>query len=335
VRPRALHRFCYLRFVFSAFDALNVRLTSFIKAEAKACGCAHGGDYRTDARFRAGVDETRSKVRELNGLVVSALRERGIDAVGISPSLEGWKTRGVGVEDETSTSGRQSAVVDRARRGVVTVIHGDVVFDEKQGTSVLSGDDIVRWCARWVVDGGLVDSAERVRCVFLSDVFGVYDAAPTCSLLPRDDEDLTTPIGVAEEETATLIREIIVEDAPSESWTCVSAARLRNVAHPSRRIDADVPEPPRINLTLSSDVDDVTGGVATKLACAVSIARDVGATVYITRAGDVADERDASSTRTNHAFAIMSAPIDDASDDSPNMFLGTVVRRAARHRAIG
>lgn len=312
------------------------------KAEAKACGCARGGDYETDARFRAGVDETRSKVRELNGIVVSALRARGVDAEGTSPSSERWRTRGVGAEDETSTSGRESAVIDRARRGVVPVIHGDVVFDEKQGTSVLSGDDIVRWCARWVVDDGLVDSAKRVRCVFCSDVFGVYDAAPTCALLPRDDEDLTTPLGVAEEETATLIREIVVKDAPSESWTCVSAARLRDVAHPSRR-DADteaagdnddVPEPPHISLTLSSDVDDVTGGVATKLACAVSIARDVGADVYITRAGDVADARDASSTVINHALAIMSAPMDDTNDDARNLFLGTVVRRAERHRAI-
>lgn len=319
---------------------MNARLTLFIKAEAKACGCAHGGDYGTDARFRAGVDETRSKVRELNGIVVSALRARGVDAEGMSPSSEGWRTRGVGTEDETSTSGRESAVIDRARRGVVPVIHGDVVFDEKQGTSVLSGDDIVRWCARWVVDDGLVDLAKRVRCVFCSDVFGVYDAAPTCALLPRDDEDLTTPLGVAEEETATLIREIVVEDAPSESWTCVSAARLRDVAQPSRRdtkTDADnddVPEPPLINLTLSSDVDDVTGGVATKLACAVSIARHVGAAVYITRAGDVADARDASSTVINHALAIMSAPMDDTSDNARNLFLGTVVRRAERRRAI-
>lgn len=324
---------------------MNARLTLFItKAEAKACGCASGGDYETDASFRAGVDETRSKVRELNDIVVSALRARGVDAEGMSPSSEGWRTRGVGAEDETSTSGRESAVIDRARRGVVPVIHGDVVFDEKQGTSVLSGDDIVRWCARWVVDDGLVDLAKRVRCVFCSDVFGVYDAAPTCALSPRDDEDLTTPLGVAEEETATLIREIIVEDAPSESWTCVSAARLRDVAHPSRR-DADtaadtaadndaVPEPPHISLTLSSDVDDVTGGVATKLACAVSIARDVGAAVYITRAGDVADARDASSTVINHALAIMSAPMDDTSEDARKLFLGTVVRRAERRRAI-
>jgi len=321
---------------------MNARLTLFIKAEAKACGCARGGDYETDARFQAGVDETRSKVRELNEIVVSALRARGVDAEGMSPSSEGWRTRGVGAEDETSTSGRESAVIGRARRGVVPVIHGDVVFDEKQGTSVLSGDDIVRWCARWVVDDGLVDSAKSVRCVFCSDVFGVYDAAPTCALLPRDDEDLTTPLGIAEEETATLIREIVVEDAPSESWTCVSAARLRDVAHPSRRnaetdpetADDDVPEPPHISLTLSSDVDDVTGGVATKLACAVSIARDVGAPVYITRAGDVADARDASSTVINHALAIMSAPLDETSDDARNLFLGTLVRRAEGRRAI-
>ena len=284
-------------------------------------------------------------MRELNDIVVSARRARGVDAEGMSPSSEGWRTRGVGAEDETSTSGRESAVIDRARRGVVPVIHGDVVFDEKQGTSVVSGDDIVRWCARWVVDDGLVDSAKRVRCVFCSDVFGVYDAAPTCALLPRDDEDLTTPLGVAEEETAKLIREIVVEDAPSESWTCVSTARLRDVAHLSRR-DADtdteaaadnddvtdVPEPPHISLTLSSDVDDVTGGVATKLACAVSIARDVGVDVYITRAGDVADARDPSSPAAiNHALAIMSAPMDDTSDDDArNLFLGTVVRRAER-----
>jgi hypothetical protein len=118
----------------------------------------------------------------------------------------------------------------------VLVIHGDVVVDARRGTSVLSGDDIVRWCAKWVVEEGIVEDATRdLRCVFCSDVFGVYDAAPTRTVEPGVcSEDCETPMTPSADETATRGRQV---------------RRLRRIAFRTRilrtRARASTPPPRR------------------------------------------------------------------------------------------
>jgi len=300
-----------------------------VAAEARACGCARGGDLDRDAAFARGVDETRRKVRELNELVVKELVARGVNARGVSPSAggEGWETRGPGTPASTSTSNAaRDAVFELCSNGIVPVIHGDVVRDAVQGTSVLSGDDIVAWCARWVADANADANAPPPRVVFCSDVFGVYAGPPKTSVIVDSDE-YDVPLRVSEDEDAVLLRDIVVADADG-SWRCVSASPLAalNETLPSTAV-------PTPTFTVADGVDDVTGGVEAKLASAVAIASSLPPTpeplVFLARAG--AFRSSASAPARNHALdAILGRPStrdDDDDDDGIDRFVGTRIRR--------
>jgi len=276
------------------------------------------------------VDETRRKVRELNDLIVKDLVARGVNARGVSPSTggEGWETRGPGTPASTSTSNAaRDAVLELCSNGIVPVIHGDVVRDAVQGTSVLSGDDIVAWCARWVAETDA--NAPPPRVVFCSDVFGVYAGPPKTSVIV-DSDDYDVPLRVSEDEDAVLLRDIVVTDA-NGSWRCVSAS-------PLAALDETLPSTavPTPTFTIADGVDDVTGGVEAKLSSAVAIASSLPPTpeplVFLARAG--AFRSCASAPARNHALdAILGRPParpstrDDDDDVVVDRFVGTRIRR--------
>lgn len=107
---------------------------------------------------------TRSAVTRLNALVVQALIEAGVPAVGISP-FPSWRTS-AGALSSDAMDGVERAL----HAGLVPVMHGDVVLDDEQGWAILSGDEL------------MVVSAARLgpaRAVFLMDVAGVYDRPPS------------------------------------------------------------------------------------------------------------------------------------------------------------
>lgn len=264
-------------------------------------------------------------MRELNELVVSALVARGVNARGVSPSRggEGWETRGPGTPASTSTAARDE-VFEMCAKGIVPVIHGDVVRDAVQGTSVLSGDDIVAWCARWVVEADA--NAPPPRVVFCSDVFGVYAGPPKTSVVVDSDE-YDVPLRVSEDEDAVLLRDIVTD--ASGSWRCVSAS-------PLARLDETLPASavPTPTFTVADGVEDVTGGVEAKLAAAVAIASSLPPTdeplVFLARAGAF---RASDAPAHNHALdAILGHPRARRTDDDDDIpaidrFVGTRVRR--------
>ena len=292
-------------------------------AEAKACGCARGGDPR-DAAFARGVDETRARVLELNRLVVDALRDAGVNARGLTPWREGWRTRGPG-RPETSGRDEGRAVLDCVRDGVVPVIHGDVVEDVAQGVSVLSADTIVEMCARWAVEEW---PDECPRVVFCSDVFGVYDSPPTTRIINADVADVTAPLRVNETETAVLLRDIIVDADASDgtrAWRCARASPLARLADV---VDADA-----LDATFATDdaIADVTGGVRAKLTTAIAIASFLPPgppRVFLARPGAFAAEP---SRVSDHALnAILAFDARGAPDEAAlNNFIGTALARRA------
>jgi isopentenyl phosphate kinase len=312
-------------------------------AEARECGCARGGDATGDAAFRAGVAATRAKVRELNDVVVQALVKEGVNARGISPHVEGWRTRGVGVVEYAPMDALERARAD----GAVPVLHGDVVDDSVQGTSVLSGDDIVEFCAIWVQkqsawldddsnaaprDGKGSNAALRVA--FLSNVFGCYDAPPTRDVVARED-DFDVPLEIDQGESVNLVRVIEVEPMSSAAMGDDIDARVVSVVP---LIDACVvpsstsaPPPPPLSssspppsIRFENTPTDVTGGAKAKLAAAMRVARASGADVCVTRPGVVRLAHTPSRT-TNPALDALTGA--RTSRDDP--FLGTIVRLAA------
>ncbi|HEY9246984.1 MAG TPA: isopentenyl phosphate kinase [Candidatus Methanoperedens sp.] len=110
-----------------------------------------------DAR---GVYLTHTSVKNLNSMVVESLNSAGIAALPVHPLssclLENGKLVELAVE-------KIRIMIDR---GIVPVLHGDVVMDRVNGASVLSGDRIIPYLA-------MLMKASKIGAG--SDVDGVVD----------------------------------------------------------------------------------------------------------------------------------------------------------------
>ncbi|MDD1673846.1 MAG: isopentenyl phosphate kinase family protein [Methanomicrobiales archaeon] len=121
-------------------DRGNARFLLLVHG-AGSCGHPQAKKYHLDVGLSAmniqGVYETHAAVQILNTAVVNALRTRGVEAVGISP-----------LACAVARDGRLIALESRPlsrmlEKGIVPVLHGDVVMDERRGASIISGDQLV------------------------------------------------------------------------------------------------------------------------------------------------------------------------------------------------
>lgn len=112
---------------------------------AGSCGHPEARRYRLDIGAKAGETEgifvTHRAVRSLNDEVVRALRENGVQAVGVHPLHTGIAQDGRLVGFETRHLRQMLAL------GMVPVTHGDVVMDLTRGACIVSGDQLVRYLA--------------------------------------------------------------------------------------------------------------------------------------------------------------------------------------------
>ena len=250
------------------------------------------------------VDETRRKVRELNELVVSALVAGG-DAEGVAVEGEGW---GSGGGQRQVDGGRG---VEMCAKGIVPVIHGDVVRDAVQGTSVLMGrhrHGADRWRA------GRAPPPSRV-------LFHVLTSTRDPNVRRRRFRRIRRH-RVSEDEGGVTSRHRHRREQFVEVRLSVAARRQ---AAPR---DA-VPSP---TFTVADGVEDVTGGVETKLAAAVAIvvASAHRRTSHFLAAGafapPLAPWRNPPSTPSS---VIRARRTDDDDDITIDRFVGTRVRRVA------
>jgi isopentenyl phosphate kinase len=99
--------------------------------------------YRLTEQFdMEGVIETHRSVRILNNMVVDALNRAGIPAVPVHPF--GSFLLDCGRISEMLAS----HILVMLERGMVPVLHGDVVMDTTRGAAVLSGDQVVPYIAQ-------------------------------------------------------------------------------------------------------------------------------------------------------------------------------------------
>jgi len=149
-----------------------------------------------------GLAETRLSVQKLNGMVVSALVDQGISAVGISPCFGVPSLQAHGGDDRAASVFRE-VVHSALRAGLVPVLHGDAClygrdgdddnddgggaetsFRRYSGTAgILSGDLLMEMLGR---------APWGSRAVFLTDVAGVYTSDPKTDATAR----LVREIGV-------------------------------------------------------------------------------------------------------------------------------------------
>lgn len=132
------------------------------------------GDDGTAAR-RLAAAQVHGDVRELQGLVLAALRDAGVAAMSLSTydlaRLRSGELAGFAFEP----------VHETIAAGFTPVMSGDVVLDAGRGFGILSGDALMVELARLL---------RPTRAVFVTDVDGIHDRDPMESgarLLPRID----------------------------------------------------------------------------------------------------------------------------------------------------
>jgi len=178
----------------------NVRMAiihgagSFGHQQAREYGVSKGTSaqegapsYPLSDRLLEGACKTRLSVTTLNRHVVTALDKAGIPAITISP-CPFVSTSGKKLQDGQLPESVAQGAIGLLQRGLVPVVHGDVVLDDKQGLAILSGDV-------WMIE--FCRELEAKSAVFVTDVDGVFTAPPT-------------------EPGAQLVKEILVDPQTGE-----------------------------------------------------------------------------------------------------------------------
>lgn len=146
---------------------------SFGHVLAKKHDLALGDGGSIERRLAAA--QVHADVRELQSLVLSALRDVGIPAIGISTYDVARLTSG------ELTSFAYEPVHETIARGLAPVLSGDVAMDHARGLGILSGDVLMVELAR---------ALRPARATFVTDVDGIYDRDPRepgARLLPEID----------------------------------------------------------------------------------------------------------------------------------------------------
>jgi isopentenyl phosphate kinase len=149
---------------------------------AGSCGHPEARRYRIAEGLTGenvpGVYETHAAVSSLNAAVVGALREAGVEAIGIHPLDLGLAEGGRLVSFETRH------IAEMTEHGIVPVLHGDVVMDRLKGSCIVSGDQLVARLA--------TDLASR-RVGLATDVPGVLQNG---EVVPRIDREIVETLDI-------------------------------------------------------------------------------------------------------------------------------------------
>ncbi|OBZ88637.1 Isopentenyl phosphate kinase [Choanephora cucurbitarum] len=133
--------------------------------------------------YLKGYAHIRTCLQSLVHTVSSDLERRQVPVLAMSPTDYIITDDG----EETSTD-RFGPMIDRIqqylRLGFVPLLHGDAVLDRVRGCTVLSGDVIMYQLAKAMVNVS--------RCVFITDVAGIYQHDPKV-VYPQQGENPLVP----------------------------------------------------------------------------------------------------------------------------------------------
>jgi isopentenyl phosphate kinase len=120
------------------------------------------GGYRSEGQL-IGFAETHQAMVRLNTLVVQALLQAGVPALGVSPSTfiitEEGRIKEINLE----------VLREMLEIGLTPVLYGDAVLDERKGFTILSGDHLA---------SRLAVKLKARRLIYGVDVDGVYTSDP-------------------------------------------------------------------------------------------------------------------------------------------------------------
>ncbi len=113
-----------------------------------------------------GMCDTRRSVLKLNSMISSALMEARRSATPVHP-MDSWLSSDAVVSRADLTSVQRCIQLD-----ILPVLHGDVIFDDCRGFTVLSGDDIAQHLSNKLCPPFVL---------FVSDVPGVFLHPPAAA----------------------------------------------------------------------------------------------------------------------------------------------------------
>ncbi len=131
---------------------------------AGSFGHHHAAKYGVSTTDGTHDDEAiraiHGSMKRLNAAVIDTLSDAGLAAVPVHPFSAASRTM------DGTLQIQEDGVETMRAEGFVPVLHGDVVVHEREGATILSGDELVVWLAEAL-------SADRVG--LCSSVPGVYD----------------------------------------------------------------------------------------------------------------------------------------------------------------
>lgn len=113
-----------------------------------------------------GIAKVSLDAQEINRIVMDILVEEGIPAISFSP--RSFLLSKDGVIDQTYFA----PILEAIGQGLVPVVYGDVIWDSKQKTTILSGETILNELCRFLQTKSYTIS----RVIQLCNVDGVLDA---------------------------------------------------------------------------------------------------------------------------------------------------------------
>jgi len=105
---------------------------------------------KTEGGYWRGFAEVWYQASTLNRYVIQALHESGVPAVTFSPVASVWSENGQVAKWDLSP------IEYALEKGIVPVVHGDVIFDRAMGGTILSTEDLFEHLARELHPGRIL-----------------------------------------------------------------------------------------------------------------------------------------------------------------------------------
>ena len=187
----------------------------------------HGVSTTSGTSEAAAAAAIHGSMKQLNGVVLDGLQDRGIDALPVHPmSAAARDERG-----ELSLPATVTACL--LAEGFVPVLHGDVITHAGEGLTVLSGDEIVT---------SLADSLGASRVGLCSTVPGVLDETDAVIDEITDFGDVAAVLGDSDATDvsggmAGKVHELLALGAPAHIFGPDAAGAFLAGGEPGTRID--------------------------------------------------------------------------------------------------
>ncbi|KAI7848816.1 Aspartate/glutamate/uridylate kinase [Circinella umbellata] len=196
---------------------------------------------------KAGFAHTRKCLLELHLSLLSRLQQHGLPVLGLSP-FDYLETDGGDKSPDVCFENLTNRAKQYLKLGFIPMLHGDAVLDRSLGCTILSGDIIMHKLVMLIPN--------ITRCVFVTDVEGIYDADPKIAKRPKLIKHM--PIRSEQEEQDT-------RSLPKRGGATKTEANRKQ-----RRLAP---------ISISAGVVDVTGGMGGKVKWARQIILDAATTL--------------------------------------------------------